>query len=128
MIAPALAPATFFHVLMGLVGCSANPHSAPARPSPLTPPPRKTPSASVIQSTPAPLITRPASNTRQPQIVDEEPGTGRSILLLLSPCYHARAANAMAAHSRGSFKPSADSTAISARTPTPSASTRQGCS
>src|SRR5690348_7500565 len=50
MIAPALAPATFFQVVIGLVGCSAKPHSAPASASPLTPPPRKTPSASVIHS------------------------------------------------------------------------------
>src|SRR6266513_133989 len=57
MIAPALAPATHFHVLIGFVGCSANPQSAPASASPLTPPPRKTPSASVIQDTLAPLIT-----------------------------------------------------------------------
>src|SRR5690242_7051629 len=50
MIAPALAPATFFHVLIGLVSCSAKPHSAPASSRPLTPPPRKTPSASSTQS------------------------------------------------------------------------------
>src|SRR5437870_1975207 len=56
MIAPALAPATFTHFLIGLVGCSANPSSAPARPSPLTPPPRKTPSASSIQSMKAILL------------------------------------------------------------------------
>src|SRR5213592_2023846 len=74
MIAPALAPATHFHVLIGFVGCSANPQSAPASASPLTPPPRKTPSASVIQATTlAPLIAaavhmtsrRPARGARE---------------------------------------------------------------
>src|ERR1700741_2652069 len=50
MIAPALAPATSSHFVIGFVGCSANPQSAPASARPLTPPPRKTPSASVIHS------------------------------------------------------------------------------
>src|SRR5262249_49215143 len=50
MIAPALAPATFTHFFTGLSTLSANPSSAPASPSPFTPPPRKTPSASSIQS------------------------------------------------------------------------------
>src|SRR2546425_13359681 len=50
MIAPALAPATLTHFLIGFVGCSSKPRSAPARPRPLTPPPRKTPSASSIHS------------------------------------------------------------------------------
>src|SRR5579884_2723769 len=48
MIAPALAPATFFQVRMGLVGCSANPQSAPASARPFTPPPLNTASASSI--------------------------------------------------------------------------------
>src|SRR2546430_11061004 len=47
MIAPALAPATSSHFVIGFVGGSANPQSAPASARPLTPPPRKTPSASV---------------------------------------------------------------------------------
>src|SRR5438128_1284804 len=65
MIAPALAPATFVQVVIGFVGCSAKPHSAPASASPLTPPPRKTPSASVIHSIGAVLVTvamRPPSS------------------------------------------------------------------
>ena len=48
MIAPALALATLFHVRTGFVGCSANPHSAPASASPFTPPPLNTASASSI--------------------------------------------------------------------------------
>src|SRR5438132_14212523 len=56
MIAPALAPATFVQVVIGFVGCSAKPHSAPASASPLTPPPRKPPSASVIHSIGAVLV------------------------------------------------------------------------
>src|SRR4029077_5790111 len=55
MIAPALAPATFTHFFTGLSVLSANPSNAPARPSPLTPPPRKTPSASSIHIAPSPL-------------------------------------------------------------------------
>src|SRR5581483_4332812 len=50
MIAPALAPATLTQRRTGFSGCSANPTSAPASPSPLTPPPRKTPSASSTHS------------------------------------------------------------------------------
>src|SRR5215218_214516 len=48
MIAPALAPATFTQRRTGFVSCSAKPCSAPASAMPLTPPPRKTPSASSI--------------------------------------------------------------------------------
>ncbi len=71
MIAPALAPATFFHAVMGFVGWSAKPQSAPASANPLTPPPRKTPSASLIQSTGATLPSLAAAagvgTPRQPQ-------------------------------------------------------------
>src|SRR5689334_12938954 len=58
MIAPALAPATLTQRRTGLSGCSANPHSAPASAIPFTPPPRKTPSASSIQSMAAILSHR----------------------------------------------------------------------
>src|SRR5919197_1667503 len=90
MIAPALAPATHFQVLLGFVGCSANPQSAPANPSPLTPPPRKTPSASVIQSTVG--SSRGGRVTRdQPQILQGSPVRAAWFVVLLPRCYHGAA-------------------------------------
>src|SRR5215471_1224997 len=78
MIAPALAPATSFQLWMGFVGCSANPHSAPASPSPFTPPPLNTASASSIHCiVPPPQLSwrrsghsdrTPAGTTRQPRL------------------------------------------------------------
>src|SRR5438105_4207140 len=67
MIAPALAPATFTHFLIGFVGWSAKPSSAPASPSPLTPPPRNTPSASSIQSIETATNLLPARRRSQPE-------------------------------------------------------------
>src|SRR4051794_8419592 len=75
MIAPALAPATFTHFVTGFVGWRANPISAPASPRPLTPPPRKTPSASVIQP-PMSVVLSARIDPLPSSSADGRPGLG----------------------------------------------------
>src|SRR5437773_8079646 len=89
MIAPALAPATFAQVVIGFVGCSAKPQSAPASASPLTPPPRKTPSASVIHSN-AGSSHSAAGDEHQisRRLSMRSPARAARISLLLLRCYH----------------------------------------
>src|SRR5262245_22612249 len=73
MIAPALAPATSFHVWTGFVGCSANPQSAPASPNPFTPPPRNTASASSIHCIVPPPLSCAGAAVVSPTVLPSAP-------------------------------------------------------
>src|SRR5438874_9936245 len=113
MIAPALAPATFSQVVIGFVGCSAKPQSAPASASPLTPPPRKTPSASLIHSTAG--SSQSAAGDEHQSAADCRRGARHGppeFPLLLLRLLAGRDGHCNERHSRGSFSPSAERTAI----------------